>query len=233
MEQNIVKNIKTNPEAFWQYVQSNLKIKASIPDLIKPGTEENPSFTETDEEKAGVLSNYFSSAFRIEQDTGDMPFLENRDFKELLLNIDITEDLVIKKIKKLKTNKSPGPDTMHPPEGDTWNSRISGCATNVYIFKISLATRTLPNEWKHANITAILKKGRKPKPQNYTPVNPTSIICKTMESIFRDAIIDHMKSNKLFSPKQFGFITGGSTVLQLLHVLDIWSEILDQGETCM
>ena len=98
MEQNIVKNIKTNPEAFWQYVQSNLKIKASIPDLIKPGTEENPSFTETDEEKAGVLSNYFSSAFRIEQDTGDMPFLETRDFKELLLNIDITEDLVIKKI---------------------------------------------------------------------------------------------------------------------------------------
>ena len=40
-------------------------------------------------------------------------------------------------------------------------------------------------------------------------------------------IINHMKSNKLFSPRQFGFITGRSTVLQLLHVLDILSEILD------
>ena len=29
--------------------------------------------------------------------------------------------------------------------------------------------------------------------------------------------------------KQFGFITGRSTVLQLLHVLNIWIEILDQG----
>ena len=28
-----------------------------------------------------------------------MPFLENRDFKELLVDIDITEDHVIKKLK--------------------------------------------------------------------------------------------------------------------------------------
>ena len=31
-----------------------------------------------------------------------MPFLENRDFKELLVDIDITEDHVIKKFKKIK-----------------------------------------------------------------------------------------------------------------------------------
>ena len=30
-----------------------------------------------------------------------MPFLENRDFKELLVDIDITEDHVIKKLKKI------------------------------------------------------------------------------------------------------------------------------------
>ena len=40
-----------------------------------------------------------------------------------------------------------------------------------------------------------------------------------------------MKENNLFSPKQFGFIEGRSTTLQLLHVLDIWTEILDQGGT--
>ena len=31
-----------------------------------------------------------------------MPFLENRDFNELLVDIDITEDHVIKKLKKNK-----------------------------------------------------------------------------------------------------------------------------------
>jgi hypothetical protein len=34
--------------------------------------------------------------------------------------------------------------------------------------------------------------------------------------------------HKLYSNKQFGFISGRSTVLQLLKVLDRWTEILDE-----
>ena len=66
-------------------------------------------------------------------------------------------------------------------------------------------------------------------PKNYRPVSLTNVLCKTLESIIRDSIIEHMEKNNLFSDKQFGFITGRSTVLQLLHVLNIWIEILDQG----
>ena len=36
-----------------------------------------------------------------------------------------------------------------------------------------------------------------------------------------------MKSNKLFSSKQFGFIGGRFTTLQLMRVLDEWTKILD------
>jgi hypothetical protein len=38
-----------------------------------------------------------------------------------------------------------------------------------------------------------------------------------------------MKANKLFSNKQYGFIEGRSTALQLLEVIDKWSEALDEG----
>ena len=38
-----------------------------------------------------------------------------------------------------------------------------------------------------------------------------------------------MSANKLFSNKQFGFISGRSTTLQLLKVMDEWTEILDKG----
>ena len=75
------------------------------------------------------------------------------------------------------------------------------------------------------------KKGKKTVPQNYRPVNLTCILCKIMESIIRDHVIDHMTTNKLFSDKQFGFISGRSTTLQLLHVVTIWCEILDEGGT--
>jgi hypothetical protein len=45
-------------------------------------------------------------------------------------------------------------------------------------------------------------------------------MCKTMEKLVREIIVKHMSANKLFSNKQFGFISGRSTTLQLLQVMD-------------
>lgn len=40
----------------------------------------------------------------------------------------------------------------------------------------------------------------------------------------------HMKRHNLISNKQYGFITGRSTMLQLIQVLDKWTEAIDEGE---
>ena len=50
-----------------------------------------------------------------------------------------------------------------------------------------------------------------------------------MEEIIRDTITVHMNENKLLSKYQIGFIKSRSTVLQLLKVLDTWTETLDNG----
>ena len=50
-----------------------------------------------------------------------------------------------------------------------------------------------------------------------------------MESIIRDKILSHFKVNMLFTDKQFGFIKGHSTTLQLLQILDKWTECLEHG----
>ena len=39
-----------------------------------------------------------------------------------------------------------------------------------------------------------------------------------------------MTINKLFSEKQYGFIKGRSTVLQLIRALDEWTEAIDEGK---
>ena len=226
-EKVVAKNAKTNPKGFWSFTQSKLKTKSSMPDLIKPGTEESPVFAKSDEEKSEVLVDYFSSVFTVEPDLDSMPPFDERTYENPLEDLIVSEKMVLEKLKKLKINKSPGPDNIHPK---VLNSTADSLKTPLaIIFNTSIRTRMLPDEWKHANISAIFKKGKKTLPQNYRPVSLTCIICKIMESIIRDAIIKHMTDNNLFSPYQFGFISGRSTVLQLLHVLKLWTEILDQG----
>ena len=80
----------------------------------------------------------------------------------------------------------------------------------------------MPSEWKIGQITALFKKGDKKLASNYRPVSLTSVICKTMEKLIRKRIVDHMNKNDLFSDRQFGFIGGRSTNLQLLKVMDHW-----------
>jgi len=52
----------------------------------------------------------------------------------------------------------------------------------------------------------------------------TCILCKVIESIVTDKIMEHFVLNKLFTNRQFGFLKGQSTVTQLLQILDDWTE---------
>ena len=225
-EKRIAKNSKGNPKDFWKYTQSKLKSRASIPDLEVISEDGSVSYAKDDESKANQFQQYFGGVFTNEPNE-EMPYFEERIYEEAIKDIDITTDMILKKLKKLKVNKSPGPDRIHPRVLHEISNQI--CIPLQIIFNVSLKTKTLPDEWKHAHVTAIFKKGAKTKPQNYRPVSLTCIICKILEGIIRDHVISHMRANNLFSPKQFGFIGGRSTTLQLLHVLNLWTEILDQG----
>jgi len=63
-------------------------------------------------------------------------------------------------------------------------------------------------------------------PANYRPISLTCVICKIMESIIRDSIIQYFFANRFFSDKQYGFIKGRSTTLQLLRIMDEWTEFI-------
>ena len=60
----------------------------------------------------------------------------------------------------------------------------------------------------------------KKDPENYRPVSLTSILCKVMESILKDHLLDFVRENNILSNTQYGFLPGRSTILQLLNVLD-------------
>ena len=72
-EKNIVKKCKDKPTMFYSYMKINLKVKPIVPQLVKPDGE----YTESDEEVAGVLSDFFKSVFTEE---GDGPLPEFREW---------------------------------------------------------------------------------------------------------------------------------------------------------
>lgn len=222
-ERDIAKNVKENPKLFWKYVQAKTRTKSRIPELVD---QVRGIPAQSDQEKAEVLAKQFSEVF-VREPEGEVPEGIRRDVQPLI-NFEITEEKIRNALQNLKRNKSPGPDHIHPRVlKEVMEELVEPLKI---IFRKSFETGILPTDWKVANITAIFKKGERSDPGNYRPVSLTSVVCKLMETLLREEIILHMKENNLFSKKQYGFISGRSTALQLITVLDKWTEALDEGK---
>ena len=87
----------------------------------------------------------------------------------------------------------------------------------------------IPTIWKKANVTAIFKEGEKSKAENYHPISLTSVPGKLMERLVKNAIVEHMTTNNLFSEAQHSFLKGKSCVTQLLEYLEDITESMDNG----
>ncbi len=223
-EKKVAEQSKTNPKAFYKYAKSKLKSKSQIPDIIYAD-----STACSDREKADVLNKFFSSVF-IQEDTTSIPEPDIIFQGQKLLDVDITEDMVKKKLNSLNPNKSPGVDKHHPRVLRELKDQLVTPLTK--LFRKSLEEGFLPSVWKMANVTPIYKcKGRKDSPNNYRPVSLTSILCKLLESIIKDHIITHLKSNNLLYIRQHAFVGDRSTTTQILESLDVWTELLENDES--
>ena len=209
-------------------MNSKSKVQIGIGDLHVNSSDVKSRLTDDDQEKAEIFSDFYQSVFTIEPD-GDIPILPPREVLHQMPKLEITQSKIAKILAKLKPDKSPGPDGLHPRFFKELAEYMN--VPLCIIFNFSLSKGVLPTAWKKARVSAIYKKENKKVASNYRPVSLTSIICKVMETLIRDHIVDHMKLNNLFSNKQYGFISGRSTSLQLLTVLDIWTDALEQGLT--
>ncbi|CAG2209440.1 unnamed protein product [Mytilus edulis] len=200
-EQKVALESKTNVKSFWNYVNSKLKTRSGI------GTLEKPDGTLASKDLKDYDTNSVSNNF--------------------LNDINICQEDVLKKLNKLKTDKSAGPDGLHPKV--LYEVRNAICYPLFLIFNKSIIEGKVPDDWKNAIVSPIFKKGQKLKPGNYRPVSLTSVVCKICESIIRDNIMKFILTNNLHTSSQYGFRPGRSCVTQLLEVLDEWSELIDSG----
>ena len=97
------------------------------------------------------------------------------------------------------------------------------------LFTRSITTGEVPRQWKVATVTPIFKRGDRADPANYRPVSLTSILCKVLERIICEEVLEHFKVNNLLCNQHHGFINGNSTVTNLLEALDVWTEALSHN----
>ena len=90
---------------------------------------------------------------------------------------------------------------------------------------ISIHTYTLPRQWKDLIICPTYKKSDKRNPT----VSLTSVICKTLERLIIDQLIEHIKVNHMKCEQQHGFTAGKSTSTNLFEALNVWTEALMNG----
>ena len=83
------------------------------------------------------------------------------------------------------------------------------------LFRRTLDEGTVPADRRQANVTPLYKKGNKSTPGNYRPVSLTSVVCKVLESIIKDAIMEHLEQHKLLEVSQHGFLPGRSCMTNL------------------
>ena len=174
-----------------------------------------------------TLNMYFSSVFTIE-DTVNMPTIERiNDSTNDISNIMFHAQMVKKKLCNLKSFSAPGPDNLSP------NLLINLADSLMYplaiIFQLSFDKGEVPRDWRIAHVMPIYKKGSKSKVENYRPVSLTSVICKVMESIVKDKIVEHVTTSELIFPSQHGFMAKRSCLTNLLEYLEDVTNMVDRG----
>jgi len=192
-----------NPKSFYAFVRSKSKIK----DSGGPLKESTGQLVSEKEEMCNLLNEYFGSVFTSENSVNELPEVKclfNEDKSHMLRDIEITKDSISNKLSKFKANKAPGVDGIVPrllvENADILNLPL------LYMYKKSIESGREPNDWKKANVTAIFKKGDKSSPCNYRPVSLTSHVCKVLESLVRDTIVDQVRKFNLIREMKHGFV---------------------------
>ena len=118
-------------------------------------------------------------------------------------DIQVDEAGIRKLLQKTNPRKTTGPDSIP--------ARIlKDCATEVapiitIIFNKSLQEGKVPEDWRHATVTAIYKKGIRHDAANFRPVSLTSLCCKLLEHVIVSKTVNNLERYNILDDCQHGF----------------------------
>ena len=124
----------------------------------------------------------------------------------------------IKHVLKAIKSSSPGPDNLHPFALTNLSDELAIPLS--IIFTKSYKLSALLSSWLTSLACPIYKgSGPRTSADDYRPVSLTSLVCKTMETIIKDSMLEHLMSQSLITPYQHGFLPKNDQPYLLLYRL--------------
>jgi len=172
-----------------------------------------------------MLCEFFQEVFVTDKKNSKDMQLAEREMEEIpvCFHRDKVKDMLL----SLKTDKSLGPESIHPMVLQRCADKLSLLLS--IIFQQSFDTGQVPKNWKLAVVSPIFKKGKKSDSGNYRPVSLTLVPCKIMEAMIKTELTKYFETTRIMSDCQHGFTKGRLCLTNLLEAFEAWTRILKGG----
>ena len=199
-------NTRGPSKRFWTYIKHRKTDKNGVSPLKWHGKIETDPVNQ-----ANILNDQFKSVFSDSITITEEEFTRGGYMNDTTSNYPLAEDIniteagVLKLPQNLNVHKAGGPDDIKPAALKELAEEIAPLLTIIY--RSSLRSGTIPQDWKKARITPAFKKGQRYQASNYRPISLTCVCCKIMEHIHvvTSHIMKHSENNNILYPLQHGF----------------------------
>ena len=211
---------KSDPKQFFSYIENKSKTKTGIPNLRVDDQE-----LISDAEKVAALRAKFSSVFT--EDDGVLP-----DFSQVIpvdsfTQLLIEDNDVFQAISSLANKFSTGADGICAIFVKNLKTYLTRPLTE--IFRCSMNSGIIPEDWKKSVIVPVYKPGSLPYlVDSYRPIALTSVIVKILEKIIRKNVIMYLELNDVSFTNQHGFLSEKSTLINLIETRNYFTKKVDE-----
>ena len=222
ISQFLTTSITDKPKSLWTFISKLRQDNQGIGDLHVSG-----SIVSDDVLKAEALNEQFNSVYT-EEGSIPLPNLGESPYGKIE-RLQISISGVLDQLNKLNPSNAQGPDGIPPWFLNTYAAQLVPILHN--IFQLSVYSSQVPEAWKHANVTAIFKKGSRTEAANYRPISLRSVASKLLEHIIHSHVMKHLELHNILTDSQHGFRDKRSTETQLIQTMHDISKSLDKKET--
>ena len=217
-------NSSAEPTNFWSFMASvtGKGHRPPIPDLVSPASSRTITSAS---EKAELLNSFFvqQSSLNTGNSTPDISQLpvNNESFSSLYTTPSDIHDI----LSKLKVKKAAGIDGITPRLLRVCAKSISSSLS--VLFNRSFEEEVFPSAWKRSLVVPSFKRGDSSNPSNYRPIALLPVVGKVCERVVFNRLYRFLSPHLV--DHQSGFRKGDGTTLQLLRLIQTWSEAIDSS----